>query len=136
MLTSPMVQAMLLVQSLPPMLLSQGWFSIILSIRLQLADFGSISTEVKKQAFVAATQVNNPVTDYGGNGVLGIGFTRLSSIDMAVNNTGGSWGRSLMYNMFAMNASQPNLVAVLLERTTDTANQTQGMFTIGTCLHS
>ena len=59
-----------------------------------------------------------------------MGFTSLSSIDAKVNATGASWGRSLLYNIFALNPSEPNYVAYKLDRHSDDVDD-EGEFTIG-----
>jgi hypothetical protein len=75
--------------------------------------------------------VDNPAVAYGAQGVLGTGFTSLSSIDMKVNQTGASWGRCLLYNIFAQNPSEPNFMAFALQRNEDPDKDVQGSFTIG-----
>ena len=90
-----------------------------------------IRYDVPSQAFLAGQQVNNPAMAYGAQGILGTGFTSLSSIDMKVNQTGASWGRSLLYNIFAQNPNEPNYMAVALQRNEDPHNGVQGSFTIG-----
>jgi saccharopepsin len=75
----------------------------------------------------------NPALSYGANGILGLGFTSLSTIDALVNQTGGATGRSLLYNAFAANTSEPNFIAFALERSSaaGTDDAVQGSFAIG-----
>ncbi|KIJ57034.1 hypothetical protein M422DRAFT_238611 [Sphaerobolus stellatus SS14] len=89
--------------------------------------------DIDNQAYLAGTSVNNPAIKYGAEGVLGMGFTSLSSIDLAVNRTSASWGRSLLYNIFAQNPTEPNFVAYKLDRTNATSTD-EGEFTIGEVL--
>lgn len=79
---------------------------------------------------MAAQEVNNPIIAAGAEGIVGAGFTSLSSIDMAVNTSGGSWGRSLLYNIFAQSPSEPNFMAFSLQRVDDPNEDVQGSFTI------
>jgi len=89
--------------------------------------------DIPQQAYLAGVQVDNPATSYGAQGVLGMGFTSLSSIDAKVNASGGSWGRSLLYNIFSLNPSEPNYVAYKLQRESDNEDD-GGSFTIGEVL--
>lgn len=86
---------------------------------------------VQKQAYLAADNVQNSVLQMGAKGVLGTSFTRLSGIDYAVNATGNSWGRSLLFNIFALNPNEPNLMAYSLQRNLDPDQDVEGLFTIG-----
>lgn len=97
------------------------------------------SINVPKQAFIDASQANNPILSYGVNGIVGLGFTKLSSVDSALNNTGKSDGKALLYNLFADNPSEPNFIAFALQRATVSGGDVEGSFTIGkgmrrTCL--
>jgi hypothetical protein len=76
-------------------------------------------------------QANNPVLGYGLNGIVGLGFTSLSSIDYALNETSSDTGRSLLYNLFAVNPSEPNFLAFSLSRSTDPSDEVEGSFSIG-----
>jgi saccharopepsin len=62
---------------------------------------------------------------------MGLGFTSLSSIDAAVNKTGSSSGRSLLYNLFSANPTEPNFIAISLQRSTDLTADIEGIFLIG-----
>ena len=135
-LTSPTELAMPLVQSPQLKSYSIRSSSITLSTCLQLADLCPIRFKVPSQAYLAAEQVNNPATTYGAVGIMGMSFDRLSSIDMTVNQTGAAWGRSLLYNIFALNPAEPNYMTMMLERVSDPNEQVTGTFTIGMCYHS
>lgn len=87
--------------------------------------------DVPSQAYLAGQQVDNPAVSFGAQGVLGTGFTSLSGIDMQVNQTGGSWGRCLLYNIFAQSPSEPNFMAFSLQRDDDPNQDVKGSFTIG-----
>lgn len=67
---------------------------------------------------------------YGAAGLLGLGFDSLSNIDAYVNSTGASTGRSLLYNLFLDNPSEPNFIALSLQSTSD-GDQVTGSFAIG-----
>lgn len=77
------------------------------------------------------SSANNPALSYGAQGILGLGFTSLSDIDLAVNKTGGSWGRSLLYNLFLDNPEEQNFITFALQRSTEANDDVQGAFTIG-----
>jgi saccharopepsin len=91
--------------------------------------FGRIT--VPSQAFLDVTSSQNPALSYGAEGLLGLGFTSLSSIDSAVNATGSSKGRSLLYNLFEDNPSEPNFIAFSLQRASDSSDTVLGNFSIG-----
>ncbi|EIN10744.1 acid protease [Punctularia strigosozonata HHB-11173 SS5] len=94
------------------------------------AEFAGIS--IPKQAFLDVSQANNPALSYGADGILGLGFTSLSTIDALVNGTGASTGRSILYNAFLDNPSEPNFIAFALQRSTDNStDDVEGMFSIG-----
>jgi hypothetical protein len=79
-----------------------------------------------------ATSANNPILNWGAEGLLGLGANTLSTIDQLVNNTGNSWGRSVLYNIFAQSPSTPNFIAFLLQRSEDASSiSAEGSFTIG-----
>lgn len=86
---------------------------------------------VDKQAFVDASSVNNPAIQYGAEGILGLGFDTLSTIDSVLNNTGASSGRTLLYNLFQQNPSEPNFIAFSFQRSTQPGDDVQGSFAIG-----
>lgn len=73
----------------------------------------------------------NPALSYGAEGILGLGFTSLSTIDALVNRTKSDRGRSLLYTMFEDNKSQPNFIAFALQRSTHEEDDVDGSFSIG-----
>lgn len=85
---------------------------------------------VPSQAFLAVSNAQNPALTYGAVGLLGLGFDSLSNIDAYVNSTGASTGRSLLYNLFQDNPSEPNFIALSLQSTSD-GDQVTGSFAIG-----
>ena len=89
------------------------------------------SISVPNQAFLDVSSAQNPAITYGTSGIMGLGFTSLSSIDAAVNKTGSSSGRSLLYNLFSDNPKEPNFIALSLQRSTDSTDDVQGTFLIG-----
>ncbi|KAJ7047377.1 aspartic peptidase domain-containing protein [Mycena alexandri] len=86
---------------------------------------------VSSQAILDVSNANNPALGYGADGLVGLGFTSLSSIDSAVNKTGASTGRSLLYNLFRDNPSEPNFIAFALQRSSDATDTVEGSFSIG-----
>ncbi|KAG9095346.1 hypothetical protein FS749_010622 [Ceratobasidium sp. UAMH 11750] len=87
---------------------------------------------ISSQAFMMATSSNNPILNWGAEGLLGLGANALSTIDQLVNSTGNSWGRSILYNIFAQSPSTPNFIAFLLQRSKDASSvSSEGSFTIG-----
>ena len=78
------------------------------------------------------SSAENPALAYGGVGILGMGFTSLSTIDALVNHTGASTGRSILYNAFNDNKAEPNFIAFALQRTSDPNDDIPGTFSIGT----
>ncbi|KAF5363696.1 hypothetical protein D9756_000629 [Leucocoprinus leucothites] len=89
-----------------------GWASG----RLSYAPVEFIGLKIPKQAFIEVDQADNPVLGYGLNGIAGLGFTALSNVDYAVNKTSSDTGRSLLYNLFAVNPTEPNFLAFSLLR--------------------
>ena len=89
------------------------------------------SIQIADQGFIDVTSANNPALSYGADGIAGLGFTSLSTVDALVNHTGASTGRSLLYNAFADNPSEPNFIAFSLQRNSDPDNDVQGSFSIG-----
>jgi len=87
--------------------------------------------KVPKQAFIDVDQANNPVLGYGLDGIVGLGFTALSNIDYALNETSSDTGRSLLYNLFAVNPNEHNFLAFSLLRSTDPDDEVEGSFSIG-----
>jgi saccharopepsin len=57
----------------------------------------------------------------------------LSTIDALVNGTGSSSGRSVLFNAFLDNPSEPNFIAFALQRSTDAnaTDEVEGTFSIG-----
>jgi len=98
------------------------------SISYVNAEFAGIS--VPSQAFLDVSSAQNPALSYGAIGLLGLGFDSLSNIDLIVNATGASTGRSLLYNLFQDNPSEPNFIALSLQSTSDD-DQVTGSFAIG-----
>ena len=78
-----------------------------------------------------ARSVINPALSYGADGVFGIGFTRLSVINSLLNSTNLPTGGNLLYNLFLDNPSEPNFIAISLQRSTDNLEDAQGTFSIG-----
>lgn len=92
-------------------------------------DFAGIT--VPSQVFLDASVVQNPALNYGAVGTLGLGFTSLSALDQAVNATGASTGRSLLYNLFNNNPSEPNFISFAFQRSLEPGDDVQGSFAIG-----
>ncbi|KAF9485360.1 aspartic peptidase A1 [Pholiota conissans] len=94
-----------------------------------------VGISVPSQAFLDADKVNNPAIGYGAQGIAGLGFTRLSSIDLVINSTSSSAGRSLLFNLFAANPQEQNFIAFSLQRTLDDdasdTDEVEGTFAIG-----
>jgi saccharopepsin len=86
---------------------------------------------VPNQAFLDVSSSFNPALSYGADGLLGLGFTSLSTIDDVINATGASTGRSLLYNLFQDNPAEPNFISFALQRSSEPDGTVQGMFTIG-----
>ncbi|KAH7914358.1 aspartic peptidase domain-containing protein [Hygrophoropsis aurantiaca] len=93
------------------------------------AEFAGIP--ISKQAFLDVSSAQNPALSYGANGILGLGFTSLSTVDALVNSTGASTGRTLLYNLFQDNPNEPNFIAFSLDSTTDTGDTIAGSFAVG-----
>ena len=89
------------------------------------------SISVPNQAFLDVSSAQNPAITYGASGIMGLGFTSLSSIDAVVNKTGSSSGRSLLYNLFSANPKEPNFIAISLQRAADPTDDAEGTFLIG-----
>ncbi|KAG6861612.1 hypothetical protein C0995_014519 [Termitomyces sp. Mi166 len=92
-------------------------------------EFADLS--ISSQALLDVSSAQNPTLGYGGNGLVGLGFTSLSTIDALVNHTGASTGRSLLYNMFAANPKEPNFLSFSLQRSTEANGEIEGIFSIG-----
>ncbi|KAG8218473.1 aspartic peptidase domain-containing protein [Butyriboletus roseoflavus] len=91
-------------------------------------DFAGIT--VPQQAYLNVTSAQNPALSYGAAGIMGLGFDSLSNIDAAMNQTGSSSGRTLLYNLFHDNPSEPNFIAFSLQSTSN-GDGVQGTFTVG-----
>ncbi|KAK7695439.1 hypothetical protein QCA50_000075 [Cerrena zonata] len=87
--------------------------------------------KVASQAYLDVASANNPALSYGADGIAGLGFTSLSTIDALVNKTGSSSGRSLLFNMFADNPSEPNFISFSMQRSNDPSGDVEGSFGIG-----
>jgi saccharopepsin len=85
---------------------------------------------VSSQAFLDVSSAQNPALSYGAAGILGLGFDSLSTIDAWVNSSGAATGRTLLYNLFHDNPSEPNFIAFSLQGTSDD-DQISGSFAIG-----
>lgn len=92
---------------------------------------------------MAGQQVQNPILNLNASGIMGLSFNSLSAIDSAVTASGGDWGTSTLYNIFAQNTSEPNLISFVLQRDRslpdeggDSSATTPGELTIGTCCDS
>ncbi|KAI9000949.1 acid protease [Trametes punicea] len=99
------------------------------NIAYTTVEFAGIT--VPNQAIIDASDVSNPILSYGVDGIVGLGFTSLSSVDSALQQAGKTNGKSLLYNLFADNPKEPNFIAFALQRTTDGGGDVQGSFTIG-----
>ncbi|KAL1755442.1 aspartic peptidase domain-containing protein [Schizophyllum commune] len=99
------------------------------SIAFADVEFANIS--VSKQAFLDVSTAQSPALSYQADGILGLGFTSLSTIDYALNSTGSDKGRSLLYNLFEDNPNEPNFISFLMQRSTDDSDDIEGTFTIG-----
>ncbi|KAG8796977.1 hypothetical protein FRC17_007895, partial [Serendipita sp. 399] len=84
--------------------------------------------DIPDQAYLAFQSGNNPVMHFGAVGIVGLGFTGLSHLDAAVE---ADWAKSLLYNIFAQNPSEPNFIAMALERESDAVNTVQGSLGVG-----
>jgi saccharopepsin len=90
------------------------------------------SLNISNQALMDISDAKNPALSYGADGILGLGFTSLSTIDALVNKSGSDSGRAFLYNAFAQNKSEPNFIAFALARSGDTdADAIEGSFAIG-----
>jgi hypothetical protein len=87
--------------------------------------------DIADQAYLAFQSGNNPVLNFGASGIIGLGMTSLSHIDATVDTGTNTWGRSLLYNIFAQNPSQPNFIAMALERSSGEGDTVQGSLGIG-----
>ncbi|PFH52720.1 hypothetical protein AMATHDRAFT_1778 [Amanita thiersii Skay4041] len=90
-------------------------------------EFAGLS--VPQQAFLDATEVNNPAISYGARGIAGLGFTSLSAIHVQGNHSNPD--RSLLYNLFEANPSEPNFIGFILQRNNTKSGEAEGSFSIG-----
>ncbi|KAJ3498998.1 hypothetical protein NLJ89_g10148 [Agrocybe chaxingu] len=90
-----------------------------------------VGIAVPSQALIDATSVWNPALTLGAQGIAGLGFTRMSHIDMTLNDTQSSAGRTLLFNLFEANPSEPNFIAFALQRGADPDDEVDGTFSIG-----
>ncbi|KAJ3914088.1 acid protease [Lentinula edodes] len=98
------------------------------------ASVGFAGINITTQAYLDTSSASNPALSYGADGIAGLGFTSLSTIDALVNNSDSSSGRSLLYNLFMQNPSEPNFIAFALERSSDDdadSDDVEGSFSIG-----
>lgn len=89
------------------------------------------SLSVASQAFLDAAQVKNPALQYGAQGIVGLGFTSLSTIDALLNQKGSDTGRALLYNLFVQDVTEPNFIAFALQRSTQPDDEVEGSFAVG-----
>ncbi|TRM67583.1 aspartic peptidase domain-containing protein [Schizophyllum amplum] len=95
------------------------------------ADIEFANISVSQQAFLDVSTAQSPALSYDADGILGLGFTSLSTIDYALNSTGSDKGRSMLYNLFEDNPTEPNFISFLMQRSTDDSDDIEGTFTIG-----
>ena len=81
--------------------------------------------------FIDASKASNLILSCGVDGIVGLGFTKLSGIDGALTKAGMTDGKSLLYNLFADNPKEPNFIAFSLQRTSEVSGDVEGSFTIG-----
>jgi len=86
--------------------------------------------KIPKQALLDVDSALNPALSFA-SGILGLGFTSLSTIDALVNRTKDDAGRSVLYNAFKDNPSEPNFISFVLERADNSTDDVEGSFTIG-----
>lgn len=98
--------------------------------KTRVTDFRSVS--INNQSFIDTTSAESPALGYGALGILGLGFTSLSSVDALLNKSGSAAGRSVLFNAFLDNPSEPNFISFALPREADPGNDVTGAVTIGT----
>lgn len=86
---------------------------------------------IANQGYIDVKSAQNPALGYGADGIAGLGFTSLSTVDALVNHTGADTGRSLLFNAFDDNPNEPNFIAFSLQRNADPDDDVQGTFSIG-----
>ncbi|KAF8204971.1 aspartic peptidase A1 [Pholiota molesta] len=108
-----------------------GWASGLIAY----APVEFVGISVPSQALLDTDKVNNPAIGYGAQGIAGLGFTRLSSIDLTINSTSSSAGRSLLFNLFAAHPDEQNFIAFSLQRDlpdgSEDSDSVEGTFAIG-----
>ncbi|KAG6844198.1 hypothetical protein H0H87_008984 [Tephrocybe sp. NHM501043] len=112
-----------------------GSYGVNGTIGVSPFEFGPF--KVEKQAFLSAEKSTiGGMTELGINGLFGLSFDQpdASPINHAIQTAYGAtatWGASVLKNIFAQNASQPNFIAVDLARTQDLESTAGGSFNIG-----
>ena len=97
--------------------------------------FGSY--HIDKQAFMNVQESTiSGLQDVGIYGLMGLSFdfSTASPINRKIKSIYGAdatWGRSVLQNIFAQNASQPNFIAIDLARTGDLEDTSGGSLLIG-----
>ncbi|KAI0921265.1 hypothetical protein AcW2_006291 [Taiwanofungus camphoratus] len=92
-------------------------------------EFAGVS--VPSQALLDVSDASNPALSYGADGIIGLGFDSLSTVDALVNRTGASTGRTFLHNAFAQNPKEPNFISFSLQDDADPNDSVQGFFSIG-----
>ena len=100
-------------------------------MRCRPTDDDHVRISIPSQAYLDVSAAQNPALAYGADGIVGLGFTSLSTVDALVNHTGGDTGRSLLYNAFSLNKTEPNFIAFALQRSSDPNDDVEGSFSIG-----
>lgn len=90
---------------------------------------------VPSQALLDVSDASNPALSYGADGIIGLGFDSLSTVDALVNRTGASTGRTFLHNAFAQNPKEPNFISFSLQDDADPNDSVQGFFSIGTYIY-
>ncbi|CAL1700518.1 unnamed protein product [Somion occarium] len=85
---------------------------------------------VSSQAYLDVSSASNPALSYGADGIAGLGFTSLSTIDALVNRTNTSTGRSLLFSLFEDNPQEPNFISFSMQRGDDPTADVEGTFGI------
>lgn len=103
----------------------------ILSHVVHTVDILNVSINVSSQAYLDVSSASNPALSYGADGIAGLGFTSLSTIDALVNRTNTSTGRSLLFSLFEDNPQEPNFISFSMQRGDDPTADVEGTFGIG-----
>lgn len=102
-----------------------------------VAPFQFGSYHIDKQAFMNVVESSiSGLQELGIYGLMGLSFdfSTASPINRKIKSLYGpdaTWGRSVLQNIFAQNASQPNFVAIDLTRTDDLEDTGGGSLLIG-----